>query len=318
MGQLLELYDLDGTLTTEDVVAALEGKGCREILEYVIAASEHVSQKTGIPVGEVFDGIKTAIIGTVLPNRLQAQYWAEFPASDKSIKLICPAADHFFLVKRAVEHFLNERLQVEGSQSESGKKISAFLDSLWTYPLFQHASDVSLQYAHIDEDAVQGLEQRIRAGALAAVISNSTTDKIKTLLERAGFGSHITQGRVERGKIGMIGDAKKWLVDVTIPVTDENILDLSRFDLPVPLDLRRSFFQRRVQEIAASVRAECVLMVSDIPELDLFPLEIAFERVSVEHAVRVNPVSVPQSIEAARVLLGARISTRFSELVDGL
>lgn len=315
--KLLELYDLDGTLTTIDIHASLEGRGGKEVLEYVVAAAEHVAQKTDLPTGEVFDGIKAAIIG-IFPDRMKAEHWAVFPASDKSPKKIFPAADHFILVQAAVMRFLQERLNKEGRESESGKRIAEFLESSWINSMYQHANAASVPHAEMDEDAVWAVEKRLRAGALAAVISNSSTDKVNRLLSRAGFGDYIVQDRVEAGKIGAIGNAKKWLVDVDVPETEENVVDLSAFGLPVKLDLRRKFFQDRVKTLMTEAGAERVFMATDIPELDSFPLEVAFGRGQVQHGIKVNPTGTPESIEAARVLLGAKISTRFSELVDTL
>lgn len=313
----LELYDLDGTLTTIDILSALDGRGGKEVLEYVVAASEFVAKKTGIPLGEVFDGIKAEIIG-IFPNRLEEQYWAVFPASDKSPKRIFPAEDHFILVQAGARKFLQERLEEDGRESESGRKIAGFLESSWINPMYQHANAVSMEYAEMDEDAIHAVEKRIRAGALAAVISNSSTEKVDKLLRKAGFGDYLIQDRVEPGRIGAIGNAKKWLVDVSVPETDENILDLRSFGLPVLLDLRRKYFQDRVMALMESVGAKRVLMATDIPALDSFPLEIALPRGSVSHGIKLNPTGTLQSMNAARTLLGARISTRFSELVDGL
>jgi len=57
----LHLVDLDGTLNTIDIEAALEGRECPEVAAYIHGAARFVSDRTGLEEEEVFEGLKDAL-----------------------------------------------------------------------------------------------------------------------------------------------------------------------------------------------------------------------------------------------------------------
>ncbi len=312
----LELYDVDGTLNTIDVLAALEGRGGLEIQHYLIAAADLVAEKTGLPQTEVFDGIKAAIL-EIFPNRMNARYWGKFPATDGMLVPICPAVDYYLLVPPAIELFLKSRLAEETDEAAK-TKINTFLRSSWRYPLYKAGSAAASPYEHIEGDAVGVLEGRLRKNALLALITNSATDKVIALLRRAGFERYIKLDGVERGRIGVVGDAKKFQVDVSIPRSPTSHFDLYGCGShPVEIDLRRTTYRRRVAGLMAQCGAEEVFMATDIPELDAYPLEAWYGNHAM-HGMKINPTSAPQSIVAAAINLRARISDRLADLVRDL
>lgn len=312
----LELYDLDGTMNRIDVLAALEGQSNDEVQHYIVAAAEYVAEKVGLSTDEVFVGIKTAMLVEVFPNRAKFENWASFPAADKTPVKVTPAVDHFLLMARAVEVFLQNRLSQEGDkENELTRKIKDFLAQSWGYPLFAHASEVALPHSHLSEDACSVIEDRLRAQALAVIFTNSSTSKAVALLKKAGFGDRISVGAVERGKIGAIGGAAKFQVDTSLP-PDE--IDLAEFYGPgAVLDLRRRLFREGVDNLMQATGANRVAMFTDVPELDSYPLNRWYGDRAI-HGMKTNPVSAPEGIAAARQLLRAAISDDLSELVLAL
>lgn len=312
----LELYDLDGTMNEIDVLAALEGQSNDEVQHYIVAAAEYVAEKVGLSTDEVFVGIKTAMLLEVFPNRAKFENWASFPAADKTPVKITPAVDHFLLTARAVEVFLQKRLSQECTKdNDLTRKIKAFLESNWGYPLFAHASEAALPHSHLSEDACSVIEDRLRAQALAAIFTNSSTAKAVTLLKKAGFGDRISVGAVERGKIGAIGGAAKFQVDTALS-RDE--IDLSYYyGQGAVVDLRRRLFREGVDNLMQATGANRVAMFTDVPELDLYPLARWYEG-RVLCAMKTNPVSAPEGIAAARQVLRGAISDKLSDLVLAL
>lgn len=316
---LLELYDADGTLNTIDIEHALDGAHDDEVSRYLVAASEFIAEKTTIPQSHVHAELGRIIRDTVFPRRTELQYWATFPTADKQGSMpIAPAVDHFLLVAGAAREFLARALSDAPVGSETARKIEEFSSSPWAYPLFKHASDASLLYASMDDDAIAAIDERLSRNALAALFSNSSTVKAVTLLSRGGFGKFITaDGRIERGKIAAIGNGEKFQVDASVSAIPSSSVDLRPFGLPVELDLRREAYRKKVAILIAQTGAKEIFMASDIPEMDLYPLRAWYGELA-HLAMKTNPTSAPESINAARELLHAQISSQLSELTRDL
>lgn len=316
---VLELYDLDGTMNDIDVESGLAGESGDEVQYYFIAAAEFVAEKTGLSADEVFGGMKVAMLGDVFSDRAKWENWASFPAVNKSPVRVAPAVDHYLLTPRALEVFLNKRLIQEGDlDNELTRSIKGFLASNWKYPLYVHASEVSLPHSHVNDDALRVIEDRLRKNALATVFTNSSAAKAEDLLRRAGFGNRVVSGSVERGKIGVIGGAAKYEVDHSLAVDGRAQIDLSDFYGPgTVLDLRRKRYQDRVAALMSSTGARRVAMFTDIPELDSYPLQAWYGDKAI-HGMKTNQSSAPESVNAAQELLGAKVSAKLSDLVVDL
>lgn len=301
----LELYDLDGTLTTLDPLAAVCGEKRGEEYHYIQAAIDFVAEKTGLDR----DYVSRKVIGNILkiyPNRSRREYWGDFGRGEP----IMPCTDHFQLTTRAIQMFL----QQEDARSE----IKTFTESDWVYPQFVYSSAQALPHAHLDEDAVSVLHSRLTAGASPVIVSNSSTSKAATLLERAGFNGHFVEGGVASGKIGVFGEARKFSIDESLPKTPESKLDLRPHGMDVVLDLRRGHFRGLIMKLLQGVRPKLVVSFSDTPELDFYPLAQWVPRENLRVGVKVNPVSSPESIAAVRALLDAATSEKLSALVSEL
>lgn len=311
---ILHLVDLDGTANTIDIKAALEGRGCPEIHHYILAAADFVAKETDLPKKTVFDGLKTSILTQVYPQRDQYQYWGSFPSTtDEPVKIV-PAVDHFMLVIAAVPLVLKDELVKAGQNTPTGNKIKTFLESKWVHPLFKFSSDASLPHAEIEEDAREALEDILSRDELVAILTNSSPEKARILLERAGFGDRIQAGGVDSGKIGAIGNTRKFQVDLTQP-TEGAFLDLSPyFGFQVHLDLRRRVFRGLVRKLVEETRVQAIRVYSDMPEMDIFPLAAEFGT-QARHGMKLNPCSVEGSIRAARALIGTVTENSLSALV---
>lgn len=316
MGRVLELVDLDGTTNTLDVRGALENNEDGEILAYVRAASEFVAKSIGLDekdYDEVFEGIKGAMLADVYPNRARLAYWGTFPMGDGGAPMpVTPAVDHMQLTKPAVEIYLKMRMDSEPAESDAAKKIRDFLSGSWGFDMFAHASKASLDKTHIEQDAVVALESRLSKDALIAILTNSSPEKATSMLRRAGFGDRIVENGVERGKIGSIGNGRKWWVNTGLPASS---VDLSRYYPDnIQLDIRRGDYKKLVAALMAGVDADEVAMFTDIPELDLYPLREWYGN-NARLGMKTNPVSAPESISAAKGILGASVNSKLSALM---
>lgn len=180
--------------------------------------------------------------------------------------------------------------------------------------MFAYASNASLSHTSMEQDAINALEERVRNNALIAIFTNSSPEKARDMLTRAGFGSRIINDSVEAGKIGAIGYGKKWWVDTSLP-TDN--VDLSRYFKPdqINLDLRRGEYKKKVDALMAHTGANKVAMFTDIPELDSYPLRAWYgDRALL--GMKTNPVSAEESIHAASEILNMEISNKLSVLME--
>lgn len=289
--QTLELYDLDGTLNAIDVPGALEGRGSAEVRLYLEAAARYMAGKIpSLHVEDIFEGIKAGM-KEVFPNRAKLSHWASFPNTQKTRLPICPAVDHFLLTPHAIRAYL--------STCEEAKD---FLASNWEYDLYKFCSTETLPHAEIDDDARGALDTRLTQEAMMVVLTNSAPSKAVDMLTKAGFGDHLLVGGVKRGKIGVIGDGRKFEVDSTWSGPKEtrygSEIDLSAdFEPGAVLQLGRKHFHDTVAALMKKSRAKSVWMASDIPELDLWPLR-NWTKFRPEIAMRRNPTSAQESINA--------------------
>lgn len=314
---LLELYDLDGTLTTTDAIGALEGRHDDEVFHYIVAAAEFIGRELGLPIQEAFQEIRRILISQVFPARAKPEFWGTFPASDGTKIPISPAVDHYLLTAQAVRVFLEKRLQQENPGSEAFRKIQEFLATDWEYPLFKFASDISLPYGHLDDDAIGVLQQRLGSNALAAIFTNSSIERAEALLRKAGLQARIEKDGITRGKIGVMGNAMKFQVDPSLPEGPDTHIDLLPFWMDIKLDLRRRVYREKVEALMRTLGTTEIFMATDIPEIDLYPLRAWFGHSAIL-AMKTNPSSAPESITAAQALLNAKISPQLSELTRDL
>ena len=130
-------------------------------------------------------------------------------------------------------------------------------------------------------------------------------------------------GGAQRGKIGVIGDGRKFEVDTAWAGPEKtrfgNSLDLSEyFGDGAVLPLGRHHFHETVLTLMKQSGAEDLWMVSDVPELGLWPL-LNWPEFRAQIAMRRNPTSSQESITA---LTGSSIplsiSRRLSVLTDAL
>ncbi len=321
----LELYDLDGTCNDEDMGAVCEGKeSSQEIEIYLVAAATFVDETLDIGKDEVLRGIKSQI-PLIFPRRSEHGFWGTFPSATGEKTKICPAVDHFLLTPLAIEGFLKLLLAQERPESVLAQKVNSFLASDWRYPLYKYCSNLSLPYASIDEDAIGVLESRMSRGALPAIFTNSTPDKAQTMLEKAGIGSrNIVLNRVERGKIGVIGNGRKfevnrnWVGSLSDNLPNQH-LDLSDYfgEEGVVVDLRRQHFYETVFALMGQAGVGKVWMASDIPELDLFPL-MNWRNLNPRVAMRVNSTSSAASIRALQAIHSVNIGRTLSKISSDL
>lgn len=322
----LELHDMDGNLTDIDVKAALEknANASKEILEYFDAAAYFIASKIeGLTQEQVLNGIKAKMLTEIFPNRSRYDYWATFlDATGKSVS-ICPAVDHFLITHQGTRLYLEE-LAVEESESRLGQNVRTFLENVaWKDEMFVFANRAAEGKAQLTEDAKAVLEARLSRDALLVVLSNSSHGKAEDVLKRGGFGNRLKIDGIERGKIGVVGTAKKGIVDPSWKHEGGrfgDFLDLREFhgDQRAILDLRRKLYYGKVAALMKASGARSVWMASDIPELDLLPLA-SWREFNPTVAMRNNTGSSIESMTAfATLLTGAKISDRLSELTEDL
>ncbi len=304
---ILHSIDLDGTTNTIDMLGALEGRSCPEIQSYLFHAANFVGQQTGISSAKVLKHLRKIILEAVYPQRDQYEHWGSFPSSDKTLVKITPAVDHFMLIRSAIEIYLKAQRQT--------RRIQQFLATDWAYAVFKSASDSSMQDAQMDPDAIEAIDGLLTRDELAVILTNSDVKKAELMLRKAGFGSRMALESVTPGKIGAIGGARKFEVDVTQPAES---VDLSPyFGFPVQLDLRRRRLVETVRGLVEATGADRLCVYTDMPEMEGYPLAKEFgER--ARHGMKLNPCSVEGSVRAARELIGAVTSDRLSVLVEQL
>lgn len=324
--QTLEIHDMDGTLTDLDVRKALEAYGgaSEEIVAYFDAAACFIASKIkGLTQEQVLGGIRAKMIGEVFPNRSRYDYWATFLDTTGKPVSICPAVDHFLVTHQGMRLYLEE-LSVEEEESALGKNIRNFLaNSAWKDEMFVFANQAAEGRAELTEDAKAVLEARLSREALLVVLSNSSSRKAEDVLTRGGFGGRLKIGGIERGKIGIVGSAKKGIVDPGWKHESGrfgDFLDLRKFhgDPRAILDLRRRLYHEKIAALMKASGAKSVWMTSDIPELDLLPL-LNWAEFNSRVAMRSNKGSSIPSIAALTELQpGIIISDRLSELTEDL
>lgn len=324
--ETLEIFDMDGTGTDLDVRAALEkAKGAsEEILAYFEAAAFFVADKIeGLTQEKVLNGIKAKMLGEVFPNRSRYDYWATFLDTRGKVVSICPAVDHFLITHQGVRLYLEELEQEEG-ESVLGKNVREFLaNPVWKDEMFLFANGIAEGKAQLTDDAKAVLEARLIREALIVVLSNSSTRKAKDVLKRAGFGDKLKIDGIERGRIGIVGTARKGIVDPGWKHEGGrfgDFVDLRKFyeDPRAVIDLRRREYYEKVAALMEASGASGVWMASDIAELDLFPL-LNWKEFNPRVAMKSNNGSSTQSIVALSSLApGTKISDRLSELTEDL
>lgn len=316
MSNTLELVDLDGTTNTLDLQASLDERE-GEIFHYFVGAAQHIADFLNgddnlIDVSDIFEGIKVASISVIFPERAHLKNWGTFPNSEKVQVPVTPAVDHMQVLKPAAAHYLRD-LQSGLSPGELlYQRIDQFFARDWGFGLFKAGSSASLPHTNMEEDAITALDRALVNERLITIFTNSAPEKAAAMLGRAGFEDRIVKDRVEKGKIGAIGWAKKWLINTDLP---SDSVDLSEYyPDQISLDLRRGVYHDRVTELMESTGADRVAMYTDIPELDLYPLWRWFgDRARL--AMKTNPMSAPESIAAAEGIMQADVSDRLSDLM---
>ncbi|MBI4126068.1 MAG: hypothetical protein HY465_01100 [Deltaproteobacteria bacterium] len=326
-----EFFDLDGTCNHLDIQAILDGhQGSPEVTVYLAAAADFLLRE--IPQlphtsEELLNLFKEQLRNDVFPKRSQHQWWATFPSVQREMVPICPAVDHYLLTPHAIRRVLEKEVQRAAVSTTLQWTITTFLSSgHWEYSLFKFCSEASLPHATIEEDAIAIFENRLCKNALVSIFTNSATQKARTMAEKAGFGSYLIEDHFERGKLAIIGDGKKFMVDREWPQECKpkemrfgDTVDLSRYfgEKDAIVDLRRRPFYERIKTLMHECGAKRSWMVSDIATLDLFPFAnwLEFEpRV----AMRTNPTSSPEEVLAARELLNATIGKNLPEITMDL
>lgn len=298
MKKTLELIDLDGTCNSIDTRN-------QEVVRYFEEAAIFVSENTWLAKKEILEWILTEVEGL---DREAYEHWASFPNAQKGFEKVCPAVDHFLLTPSAIREFLKKKWNKEASE------FAAKND--WEYPLYKDCSAKSLEVSRIEEDAVFAISERIKAWALVAIFTNSSTEKAKTMLERAGFWEKISDS-IQAGKIWVIWNWKKYEIDRAWKKEGTRFwdeIDLTEvFWEEIKLNLQRKHYHDLVKKAVEETGAGSIWMASDIPELDLYPLKNwGFE---VEVAVKSNKTSGEKSLKWAEKILWAKVSDRLSELI---
>lgn len=309
MAETLEIYDLDGTCTTIDMIAGLSGEEDAEVTYYYAAAVEFLVQTTGGEEWEISMELQQIIMEDIYDHRHEVQNWARFPDSDGQMQPAFPAVDHYALILKAVEKYIEKTPFTKMAFEE-------MTNANWRNIFYKYCSQQSLEHTELDEDAVEVLRDAINRRANAVIVTNSSTNKAATLLKRAGFtDDEISIGHAEKGKIGIVGGAEKFKIDTTAP---ESTLDLSSYyeGEKAILDLRRTTFFKILNRLVEETGAAKLHIVDDIAELTNHAVEAHFRDTNIEvtHAIRENPTSYPGSLQAARELLNAKVSTKLSEL----
>lgn len=296
MGLEADLFDADGTLNEIDIEGALAGRpGTEEVQYYFRAAVRFAAEKTGISRGEVDERLRALILGEVFPQRAHPDFWGKLQADRPT----SPAVDHFLLIEAAVRRLHPVFNATPGLTTE----------------LYRAASGAAHKHAAIDDDAKGILDDLLTQNRIVGITTNSSTKKIDDMLIKAGLERFILHDHLAPGRIGVIGDAFKFAVDESMPDSPKEHLDLSLYyGAGIQLDLRRKVFRERVKQACTEAGITEVRYISDIPELDLYPMHAEFGD-RLRCAMKWNPTSSDETAEAVRAVLNAPVGTQLSRLV---
>lgn len=269
-------------------------------------------------------GILETIMEDVYPQRHLS--WAQFPTAQGKMVAVCPSVDHYLLTQLGIQLYLEGNIPVVGERSDVASQIRDFLgDANWANEMYRVASLASAPFAQMDDDARGVLEDRLRRRALIAIFTNSSVAKARTVATQAGFGKYLVEERLERGKLALIGKARKALVDEEWPEEEKpartrwgDQVDVSQFfGEGMVVDLRRRAYYERIVELKTLSGARSVWMVGDMVALELLPLAnwLAFNPTVV---MRRTPMSAPEEIAVAQQLMGARVVSSLTEAVADL
>jgi len=319
---LLELYDLDGTLTTPSFDSP-EGESYLDSAGLFLASQiPFLSGRSG----DVVERLHQTIMTEVHPFRHQLRFWAEFPTVQRNVVKICPSVDHYLLTPFGAKIFLEREMAEAGEGSAGAVQIAAFLGNPeWVNTMYGYAADQSLPYAQMDDDVHGVLENRLTRGGLIAIFTNSSLKKARRVAVQGGFEKYIVEDRLERGKLGLIGNGKKMLIDESWPEEAKpretrwgDQVDVSSFfEDGTVVDLRRRAYYERVAGLMAEAGARRLWMVGDIVSLELLPAA-NWLKFSPTVVMRETPMSTDHEKRIARELIGARVVSTLSEAVSDL
>lgn len=315
--RVLRLYDLDGTLTTPSLTS-------REGSAYRAAAARHVA--TRLPMGsfrveDIESGVARAIDETVFPARHLPKFWAKFATTQQALAAICPCVDHYLLTQFGTQVYLAQIAAAVGAHDPVRSAITTFLaDPQWANRMYGVAAKAAESFAEMDDDARTALEAELTHGnRYAAIFTNSSLGKARGIVARAGLERFVVENQLRRGKLGLIGDGRKAVVDEAWP-RSLNVdtrwgtsVDVTEyFGEPIAVDLRRRAFYERVAALVQEIEAAAVAMVSDIGALDLVPIAnwTAFRPTVV---MRRTPMSVAHEERMVAELLGGHVVGTFSQ-----
>lgn len=320
LSNVLELYDLDGTLTTPSFEAA-EGKAYLEaVVRFVI---ERIPTFRGHEEGMLAGLLKT-IMEDVYPQRHHA--WAQFPTAQGKMMNVCPSVDHYLLTQLGVRLYLEGRIPVVGETSDSASQIGTFFGSAtWANEMYGAASHASAPFARMDDDARGVLEDRLRKNALSAIFTNSSVAKARAVAIQAGFERYLVEEKLERGKLALIGNARKAVIDEEWSETEKpartrwgDQVNVSQFfGEGMIVDLRRRAYYERIAALMTLSGAHSVWLAGDMAVLELLPMAnwLAFNPTVI---MRQTPMSAPEEIAVVQQLIGARVVSSLTDAVVDL
>jgi hypothetical protein len=322
MAKELTLIDLDGTLTSPNIKAILDGQPEKspEVEVFIQAAAEFIAKEIPqLKQENIYKNIIKIIRDNVFPKRAKKNIWAKFQNTQGKPEPICPTVDHYLMVQSAVLIYLNAiwKQQSENKNSVSRNILKFIEGNKYMSPLFNYSRQASIPYEKIDDDAIDGLDEAMIKGNLIAVLTNSSNKNAQELLEPI-FRERIILGKAKPGKLGIIGEAKKFEND---PIWDldgtkwGNSINLTEFfHESISLNLQRKAFHDLVQKVMEECGAERVHMIGDIPELELFPIS-NFPEFKARIGMRETESSAEESIRAIIKLCKADVSKNVSDLL---
>lgn len=317
---VVAFFDLDGTLTTPVFDLPEGGAYLDEATRFLINKLPVLSD---LGHSGVRDGLWRAIEGQVWPNRAKQPFWAHFPNAQGELVRSCPSVDHYLLTQFGARAFLEGFKNEHSPESAAHTQLAAFIASgKWANEMYSAASTAALPYASIDPDAKAVLEDAIKSQWLVSIFTNSSPAKARALAEKAGFGDILVEDRLEKGKLGIIGNGKKALVDTKWADKDQPssvrfgpTVDVSEFfGEGTVVDLRRRAYYERVSAIMAASGRKQAIMFGDGAVLELLPFANWLEFRPLV-GMRTTPMSAPEEVAVASGLLMAPHSPKLSELV---
>ncbi len=319
----LELFALDGVLTNRDLKGALNGsyEATAEVPIYLISACEWIcSQIRGLDLDAMITEVQHLSANRVFPNRKGAGYWSE-PGIERmasSKAKIAPALDHVEVTKYAISLYLDSVLEREG-ESDLGNEIRRFTQAPWAKRMYEHSLSSSVDYCEIDQDALQVLTERVRAGALVAIVTDSDFSRVEAMLSSAGLDDLIVRDAVKEGRIGVLARAEKWKIEEVetkdILTAGRKTVDLSQYyDDPVVVDLRRGAFKRKLEMLMEEAGVDHVKLITAAPELDGFPV-MNWKELNPRVGILTGPNSIQQGVDAAIDHWGAPVRNKLAALV---